>query len=419
MFFEDEKDIIENGADIHIAEDGTVTWEDVLSNSDDELVSVKNTPSIKKQTEAQTVDLGDELELVSDVDEEVSDDELAQILNEEASPKQKAFDAFGGSGSDSSNGDSSGEEDEFDIDGQLANVALEQNKENEEVENNASSSQARKDKAKNSPNLTVFLIAVLFAILVVAGVYYIIEYTKENNLDEVPAVKSMQEQMNDMSPEELAQRKNEAENIPIVNEEEVGEIKPDEQEIPEKKEVIDIKPAGRANPFVPLQKYIAVEIPETVIEYDKAGLPRPPETYGVQDERTVKMLTIAVSGIMYDDVKPSAIITLDNNDYFVQKGDRLDDYRIVNISRNSVTIALGKNLYRASVGEEFKITSDFSGSAQMLSSKQGGGHQYYTVSDDSRGQSRNGRNLQNGPNGRGSLRYVSESDVEVRPKQNN
>jgi len=29
MFFEDEKDIIREGVDIHIDEDGTVTWENI------------------------------------------------------------------------------------------------------------------------------------------------------------------------------------------------------------------------------------------------------------------------------------------------------------------------------------------------------------------------------------------------------
>lgn len=397
MFFEDEKDIIENGADIHISEDGTVTWEDVLSNSDDELVSVKNTPSTKKQSQESTVDLGDELELVSDADEDIDDSELAQILNEEsASPKQKAFDTFGNAQNETS------EEDDFDIDSQLANVASQQNKQNED-----NITLPRKNAAKQSPNLTVFLLAILFAVLVVAGVYFILNYTKDKDLNNsaIPAPRSVQEEMNNISPEEIAQR---AENIPIVNEEEAGEIKPDEQETPaeeEKKEVIDIKSAGRANPFMPLQKYMAVEIPETVVDYDKAGIPRPPETYGIQDEKTTKMLTIAVSGVMYDDVKPSAIITFDNNDYFVQKGDRLDDYRVVDIAKNSVTIALGKNLYRANVGEEFKITSNFYGSAQFIPSKQGGGRQYYSVSDQKEESNQRGRVPES--------RYVSEDDVII------
>ena len=124
--------------------------------------------------------------------------------------------------------------------------------------------------------------------------------------------------------------------------------------------------------------------------------------------KRTKMLAIAVSGIMYDEVSPSAIITFDGNDYFVQKGDRLDDYKVINITRNSVTIALGKNLYRANIGEEFKITSNFYGSAQYLPSKQGGGRQYYSVSD----------NTEETPQ-RGTIpttRYVSEDEVIIKSK---
>ena len=36
MFFEDEKDFIGDPADIRIDEDGTVSWESVLSDTDDE-----------------------------------------------------------------------------------------------------------------------------------------------------------------------------------------------------------------------------------------------------------------------------------------------------------------------------------------------------------------------------------------------
>ena len=405
MFFEDEKDIIESGADIHISEDGTVTWEDVLSDTEKGLVSVKNTASSNNNQEKQesVIDLGDELELVSDIDEDVNEEELKQILEEQESPKQKAFDAFGKA--EEQPEDTSSDEDEFDIDSQLASVASEENDkditEKEVV-------LPKKNPQKKSSNLTVVLLAVLFAVVVVAGVYQIIGYTKDNNLnqEELMPNKTVQEKMNNITQEELNQRVEE--NIPVVNENEVGEIKPDEQPVQEKKEVIDIKSTGRANPFMPLQKYIAVEIPETVIDYDKSGLPRPPESYGVQDERTTKMLTIAVSGIMYDETSPSAIITFDGNDYFVQKGDKLDDYRVVDISRNAVTIALGKNLYKANVGEEFKISSNFYGSAQYLSPKQGGGRQYYSVSDEKDTKPERGI----AP----SSRYVSEDDVIINSK---
>ena len=116
-------------------------------------------------------------------------------------------------------------------------------------------------------------------------------------------------------------------------------------------------------------------------------------------------MTIAVSGIMYDEVKPSAIITYNDNDYFVQKGDRLDNYKIIDIARNHVTIALGNNTYRANVGEEFKITSKFNGSAQFIPSQQGGGKQYYSVTKEE-SQSKKSSDT----------RYVSEEDITINTK---
>ena len=118
------------------------------------------------------------------------------------------------------------------------------------------------------------------------------------------------------------------------------------------------------------------------------------------------MMTIAVSGIMYDEVKPSAIITYNDNDYFVQRGDKLDNYRIIDIARNHVTIALGNNTYKANVGEEFKISSKFDGSAQFIPSQQGGGKQYYSIST---------KEKQTSTKSDGS-RYVSEDDITINAK---
>ena len=74
MFFEDEKDIIKEGTDIRIDEDGTVTWEDVLNNEED----IAGMPNIEH--EGKTVDLGDELELVDDTEKEVNDQELLELV---------------------------------------------------------------------------------------------------------------------------------------------------------------------------------------------------------------------------------------------------------------------------------------------------------------------------------------------------
>ena len=153
---------------------------------------------------------------------------------------------------------------------------------------------------------------------------------------------------------------------------------------------------------MPNSKYISVSIPDASVDYDHSGIPKPPEKYGEQNETALKLMTIAVSGIMYDEIKPSAIITYDNNDYFVQKGDKLDNYKIVDIARNYVTVGLGSNVYRANIGEEFKISSKFSGSAQYLPQKQGGGRQYYSTAYEENAKQTDSR-----------ARYVSEDDVEI------
>lgn len=437
MLFENEKDNIDDVNELNISEDGSVNWEDVLADSDD-LVSIKeeasksNPDKTSAPKETSSINLGDELELIPDVDDDdVNDEELAKILSEDTKREpmaKKAFDAFGTKDSSiDSIDDSAYSEDEinnFDL-GEDFELSSDENSFNNETSNNdidlgeiQAQNQAQKVTAKKSPNPMTLLLALLFAVLVAGGVYFILDYTKDKNVnDEALVPQTQQELMDNLDQEKLAQRTQE--NIPVVNEDEVNEIKPDEaqKEEAEKKEVVNIVPTGRSNPFMPIQKYIAVEIPEKIIKYDKTGIPMPPEEYGQLEDTTTKLMQIAVSGIMYDGEKSSAIITFDNNDYFVQKGDRIDDYRVVAIGKNYVAIALGKNIYKANVGEEFKITSDFYGSAKYLPSKQGGGRQYQSV-----GSENNSNNRQYGPDSDSgrvtkSSVYTSENDVVIRPKK--
>jgi len=401
MFFEDEKDIIREGVDIHIDEDGTVTWEDVL-NTDEEIPVLDDTP------QDTTTKLDNELELVQSEDEEIDDQELMKILSK--------------SGSNSSDNkqvatqvQEEKSEEDFDIDGQLANVVLEENKNNKEED-----FIPRKKEKKSNNSTSPLLLAVLFACLIAFGVYQGMQFLQNNDsLKQVskknlPAKPSVQEDMNNLTQETLEQRqieneenlaKEEQENIPVVNEEQANEVKPSqEEEKKEKKQVIKVVPTGRSNPFMPISKYATTTIPEATIDYDDSGIPKPPESYGEKTDETIQLMSIAVSGIMYDEVKPSAIITHDNNDYFVQKGDRLDNYKIIDISKNYVKIALGNNIYKANIGEEFKINSNFDGNAQFIPEKQGGGRQYYSVGDQNRQQT-SGRQQ--------GLRYVSEDDIKI------
>ncbi len=392
MFFEDEKDIIKEGTDIRIDEDGTVTWEDVLNNEED----IAGMPNIEH--EGKTVDLGDELELVDDTEKEVNDQELLEILNGVQANSSQANDT-----------QNQNKEEDFDIDEQLANVVMEQNQ-SQNQDQNQEEYIPRKQEKKQTSSTSPLLIIILIGVLIASGIYYGLQYFQENQMlneisqKEIAPKPSVQEEMNNLTQEDLTQRQEE--NIPVINEEEVNEVKPEEAKPEvEKKQVINVIPTGRSNPFMPIAKYAKTTIPDTSVLYDKVGVPKPPETYGIQQEETMQMMTIAVSGIMYDEVKPSAIITYNDNDYFVQKGDRLDNYKIIDIARNHVTIALGNNTYRANVGEEFKITSKFNGSAQFIPSQQGGGKQYYSVTKEE-SQSKKSSDT----------RYVSEEDITINTK---
>ena len=371
MFEDDEKDfIIDSDGEIQVDDLDSISWDETLNETQNsDVVSIKNDSTIQKADDEKLINLGDELELVSD-DVEAEDAELNRILSEDSAPKQKAFDAFG------SNGGENSVDDSIDIDSQLENMNAAPESSNDSDEKIISRKEEIGIKQSKS-SISPVLVAVLFFVIVVAGVYYYITFFQDE--DDSPLVKdNVQEQLNNTTAEDIEQRNNDS--IDVVNEEQGEKLTTDEiqnNEENQKKEIVTIIPTGRENPFMPLGKYI--QQPERVIAYDKVNIPKPPKEYGEVNELRDKMLTIAVSGIMYDEQKPSAIITLDDNDYFVQRGDRLDDYRVLDITRNAVIVSYGKDIYRANVGEEFKITNKFEGNAQFLAAKQGGGKQYYSV----------------------------------------
>lgn len=400
MFFEDEKENIRGVEDISIQEDGTVTWEDVLSNEDDEIkIEESSVKQTSKKTQKPKIDLGDELELVENDDD--NEQELMNILHEE-----QATASQGSSGYDTP-----------DLDSKIQGAFSSQGQDDEEE---VVLTPRRAEAPQQKSSMLPVLVALLLAVLVGGGVYYAIQYfTNNQNLNLgaiIPSQPTPQQEMNDINQETLEQRKAESENIPVVNEEQAAEVKPDdnqehvetaEERIQnlEKRQTISVVPTGRSNPFLPISKYMTTSIPDTNVDFDRAGIPKPPESYGIKENETSKLMSIAVSGIMYDEVKPSAIITLDNNDYFVQKGDRLDDYKILEIARTYVTLAYNNNVYKANIGEEFKVNNNFYGSAQFMSQKQGGGRQYYSIEN---------QNSQVGA--KQSLRYVSEDDITINAK---
>ncbi len=124
------------------------------------------------------------------------------------------------------------------------------------------------------------------------------------------------------------------------------------KEANEKLVTVDITNVGRANPFVPsvsVANYSALGglgVPRTA----GPSFPAPP-TELITDESATKLMETTISGIMFDAFSPSAIVSVEGQDHLVRKGDRINGYKILNITRDRVVVQNGTNIYRATVGE--------------------------------------------------------------------
>jgi len=112
-----------------------------------------------------------------------------------------------------------------------------------------------------------------------------------------------------------------------------------------KKILITIEGSGRSNPFLPASENYGA--PPSL---PKFALIPPPEQMGSNPDTSAVMGT-TISGILYDKYSPSAIITIAGTDYLVKKGDVINRYNILSISKDQVVVQLGKNVYKAGVGE--------------------------------------------------------------------
>lgn len=114
-----------------------------------------------------------------------------------------------------------------------------------------------------------------------------------------------------------------------------------------KKDVISI-PQGttKANPFLPYRDISG----SSSLDVPAFSLVEPPE---VVDENSdaARVMDTVVSGILFDKFSPSAILNIEGNDYLVKKGDVVNNYKVVNIMQDSVTVKLGANVYKAGIGE--------------------------------------------------------------------
>ena len=102
----------------------------------------------------------------------------------------------------------------------------------------------------------------------------------------------------------------------------------------------------KANPFLPYKELKD----RATLDVPGFSLVEPPEVLNETSE-AARIMDTNVSGILYDKFSPSAILNIEGNDYLVKKGDVINNYKILNIMPDSVTVKLGENVYTAGIGE--------------------------------------------------------------------
>ena len=179
---------------------------------------------------------------------------------------------------------------------------------------------------------------LLLAVLLIAGVYLLFVAPKSKQAPANNDIPALNRPVKDMDEGAVADR-------PVEMSEEI-EIEEDTNIIPNDGSMssFSLDDFGRANPFVPDS--------ESISDVRKYGfdIMAPPETLATDTPATQVMAT-KISGIMYDAVNPSAILNIEGEDYFVHSGDYINNYRVLAIGKDVVTVQLGVNVYKARVGE--------------------------------------------------------------------
>lgn len=412
MFFEDEKENLENSDSLDDLEldlddeidDESISWDELLKDdSVAELVSISsdslpqaNKEPVTIRTEAAPIEtktndakdiVDDELDIdmgLSDLSDEDFDEESSQ--NDDL--KKDAFEVFGGETEDEDNhalADNIMDDDSQSILNELDGM---------EVSDDLAEAELQADKddvytptmiqPENTAGNIAAIAGIAFAVILVVGSLIFI-FAGSKNLPDTPKNPPVvQKEPTPAPPRESVKVPSEdAEQIPVVNDENAKKLKP------EKKVVLSVESAGRTNPFMPTFDDFGGSL--------YSGIPAqvllPPDSYGEEPDAQ-ELMRVSVSGILFDNVKPSAIVTINDLDYFVQKGDLVDDYVVLDINRQAVVIKKGTNVYKAGVGERFNQSVQIDGRAVYRSN---GARQYISATDD----------------------HTSASDVEVRSRSGN
>lgn len=126
--------------------------------------------------------------------------------------------------------------------------------------------------------------------------------------------------------------------------------------------MISVSSAGRVDPFMPSSEGLTGAY---------AYLTPPPETLPVNNDAS-KVMATTISGILYDKYSPSAILNIDGTDYLVKRGDIINKYKVLSIGKTQVAVQLGRNIYKAGVGELLTQASFNEGNISNLNKRFGG-----------------------------------------------
>lgn len=153
-----------------------------------------------------------------------------------------------------------------------------------------------------------------------------------------------------------------APNTAVSGENDVDIMQKSARKYNQKTVMISVSNAGRPDPFMPAGDSIAATY---------AYLTPPPETLPTDTEAS-KVMATTISGILYDKYSPSAIIKIEGTDYLVKRGDIINSYRILSIGKTQVAVQLGKNIYKAGVGELLTKANFNDGNIPNLNKRFGG-----------------------------------------------
>lgn len=131
--------------------------------------------------------------------------------------------------------------------------------------------------------------------------------------------------------------------------------------------VIPVTSGGRSDPFLPYGVAAAGALKP------KFDLVAPPLVIPETDPMTEKMLEFKLSGIMFDNIRPSAILSIDGTEQLVHKGDVVMGYKILNITRKSVLVKYGSNTYEVTTGQTINSEEKLNLNPVSSLSKQFGG----------------------------------------------